>query len=150
MKSALRMPGYVAREVAFFIPGPAVAKARARTFFAKNLGRIVSATPERTKRYESEVKLFAAQAMRGAALLAGAVELSLTEHRKKPAGARRGQVWPTTRPDVDNVLKSIKDGLNGVVYADDSQVVRVVAEKRYALPGAQLGVEVLVRELIEP
>ncbi len=149
MKSALRMPGDATREVSFFVPGPAVAKARARTFFAKNMGRIVSATPERTKRYESEVKLFAAQAMRGAAPLAGAVELHLTEHRKRPSGARRGQIWPTTRPDVDNVLKSIKDGLNGVVYADDSQVARVIAEKRYALPGAQIGAVVRVRELVE-
>lgn len=149
MKPALRMPGDATREVSFFVPGPAVAKARARTFFAKNMGRIVSATPERTKRYESEVKLFAAQAMHGEALLSGAVELYLVEYRKRPAGARRGQVWPTTRPDVDNVLKSVKDGMNGVVYADDSQVARVVSEKRYALPGAQIGVGVRVRELIE-
>lgn len=149
MKPLRRAPGYVAREVWFFVPGPAVAKARARTFFAKNLGRIVSATPERTKRYESEVKLFAAQAMRGAALLTGAVELHLTEYRKRPSGARRGQIWPTTRPDLDNVLKSIKDGLNGVVCADDSQVARVIAEKRYALPGSQIGAWVRVRELIE-
>jgi Holliday junction resolvase RusA-like endonuclease len=37
--------------------------------------------------------------------------------------------------DVDNMLKLILDGLNGVAWADDWQVVRVVADKLYA-PGA--------------
>lgn len=36
----------------------------------------------------------------------------------------------TQRPDVDNVLKAIMDGLNGVAYADDSQVVSVECFKR--------------------
>jgi Holliday junction resolvase RusA-like endonuclease len=34
--------------------------------------------------------------------------------------------------NVDNVVKAILDGLNGVAYHDDSQVVYVDAEKFYA------------------
>ena len=33
------------------------------------------------------------------------------------------------RPDLDNMLKSILDGLKGAAYVDDSQVVRVSAER---------------------
>ena len=33
------------------------------------------------------------------------------------------------RPDLDNMLKSILDGLKGAPYVDDSQVVRVSAER---------------------
>jgi Holliday junction resolvase RusA-like endonuclease len=32
-------------------------------------------------------------------------------------------------PDVDNIIKPILDGLNGVVYFDDEQVHKVVSEK---------------------
>ena len=35
------------------------------------------------------------------------------------------------RPDVDNLLKSVLDGLNGIVYNDDSQIVRIEADKAY-------------------
>ncbi len=36
--------------------------------------------------------------------------------------ARAGTELHTKRPDLDNVLKAIKDGLNGIVWGDDSQV----------------------------
>ena len=33
------------------------------------------------------------------------------------------------RPDIDNLAKFIMDGMNGLVYADDCQVVKLVAYK---------------------
>ncbi len=38
----------------------------------------------------------------------------------------------TSKPDVDNLVKSIKDALNGVAYKDDSQVISVFARKQYS------------------
>jgi Holliday junction resolvase RusA-like endonuclease len=35
------------------------------------------------------------------------------------------------RPDCSNCLKGIEDALNGIAWADDSQVGRVVVEKSY-------------------
>lgn len=31
--------------------------------------------------------------------------------------------------DVDNLLKGLFDGMNGIVFKDDSQIVKVFAEK---------------------
>ena len=36
----------------------------------------------------------------------------------------------TKKPDADNVLKIVMDGLNGVAYEDDKQVVDATVHKR--------------------
>ena len=43
---------------------------------------------------------------------------------------RRGDIMPT-RPDIDNVIKIILDGMNEAAYLDDQQVHMISAEKRY-------------------
>lgn len=39
------------------------------------------------------------------------------------------------RPDVDNTAKAVLDSLNGIAWADDSQVSRLVVEKSYGKGG---------------
>jgi len=48
------------------------------------------------------------------------------------------------KPDKDNVIKAIYDGLNGVCWVDDAQVCEGVQRKRYA---AEPGVTVEIEEL---
>jgi len=36
------------------------------------------------------------------------------------------------RPDVDNLVKAVLDGLNGFAYKDDSQVAQLSVTKRYS------------------
>lgn len=55
-------------------------------------------------------------------------------------------IRPTKRPDIDNILKAVLDGLNGVAYNDDAQVIGVVGEKFYAENPEQLIIEVRPRE----
>jgi len=43
-----------------------------------------------------------------------------------------GQVSPTGRPDADNYLKQIMDGLNSVVWEDDSQITDAQVQKFYS------------------
>ena len=40
--------------------------------------------------------------------------------------------WHTTKPDIDNLIKSVMDGLNSIAYKDDSQVVSIQARKQYS------------------
>ena len=43
-----------------------------------------------------------------------------------------GCLFPTKKPDADNIIKVILDALNGLAYRDDSQICRVYFEKMYA------------------
>ncbi len=113
----------------FEIPGEPVAKARARAAVVAGRARLY--TPAKTEKYEARVALFCQQAMAGRAPLAGAVALSVTAlfpippswTKKRQAAARAGTELHTKKPDLDNVLKAIKDGMNGIAWVDDCQVV---------------------------
>jgi len=48
---------------------------------------------------------------------------------------------PVSRPDAENLCKGLLDSWNGILWRDDSQIVRLVIEKRYATDG-KVGVEV--------
>jgi len=82
--------------------------------------------------------------------LQGPIELKMTfglpiprSFSRKAANASEGQVSPK-KPDVDNMIKFYMDVFNGIVYDDDKQVVRVVAEKIYS---TNPHVEITVTEL---
>lgn len=109
--------------IAFTVHGEPVSKGRAR--FKQQGGRMVSYTPQKTVDAERAV----AAAFRAAAPgYAYPADAAYTVEAVFHNGTRRHR-------DVDNMLKLILDGLNGVAWADDWQVVRVEAAKVYA-PGA--------------
>jgi Holliday junction resolvase RusA-like endonuclease len=124
--------------IAFTIPGQPVAKGRPK--FARRGAHVVAYTPAKTASYENLVKLAATTAMCGAQPTAAPVALSVTLNLQIPASwskkrrdaAVAGAICATKKPDADNVLKGIKDGCNGIVWADDAQVVRIVLDKRYS------------------
>ena len=72
--------------------------------------------------FRDEISWAARSVMKDAEPLKCPLSVSVKIYRRfKPASKRYG--------DVDNFLKSIFDGLNGIVYEDDAQIVRIVAEK---------------------
>ena len=122
----------------FIVYGAPQGKGRARII--KIAGQSRMKTPEKTLAYEGLIAHCGAAAMAGRELLDGPVELRLfidvqipaSWSKRKQAQAMAGELLPTTKPDVDNIVKAIGDGLNGVVWRDDSQVSDVIARKRYA------------------
>ncbi len=134
--------------ITFTIPGEPVAKGRARSFVRN--GHIAHYTPGKTARYENLVRLVAQQAIGEKAPIECAVALVVRAFfsiptswsLKKQRAAVIGEVMPTKRPDLDNIIKAIKDGANGVAWKDDSQVIDVRASKRYGTPRVE--VEILI------
>lgn len=55
----------------------------------------------------------------------------------------RATALPIKRPDLDNLMHKFMDHWNGIFWRDDSQVVDLVARKRYPVDG-RTGVEITV------
>lgn len=138
-------------EVIFTVPGQPIGKGRPKV--SSRGGKFAKLyTPEKTVNYEGLVAHEAQAAMNGRTLLTGPVavemdirlQIPVSWSNKRQAMAVSGEVAPTKKPDIDNVEKAIFDGMNGVVWVDDVQVVQVTKRKRYAeVPG----VVVIAREL---
>jgi Holliday junction resolvase RusA-like endonuclease len=106
-------------------------------------------TPTKTANYEGLVAMAAQTALAGRPRFEGPVavclqidcEVPASWSKKKQAQAYTHEVRPTTKPDVDNVVKAIFDGCNEVLWRDDVQVVDVMLSKRYAVtPGVHVTV----------
>ena len=52
--------------------------------------------------------------------------------KKKQESARKNEIKPTLRPDLDNIEKLCLDSMNFIVWKDDAQIVRLYAEKQYS------------------
>ena len=74
--------------------------------------------------------------------LQGPVVMELTFYKQRPKAHRKrtGELTKNApvhwagkkRDDIDNLIKTVLDGLNGVAFEDDGQVMQLTAEKRYA------------------
>ena len=58
---------------------------------------------------------------------------SISSVKKKQAALQNETLRPTTKPDVDNYAKGVKDACNGILWRDDSQVVELFVRKFYSL-----------------
>lgn len=47
---------------------------------------------------------------------------------------------PTVDPDIDKLSRAVLDAMSGVCYADDQQVIRLVARKEYVSTPSKAGV----------
>jgi Holliday junction resolvase RusA-like endonuclease len=142
--------------ITFTVPGAPQGKGRPRVGKIGTHVRLF--TPQKTVAYEGLVAHAAQLALAGAPLVEVAVSVNLfidcqvpaSWSQKKQRMALAGEVMPTTKPDVDNVVKAIFDGCNGVLWKDDVQVVDFRLRKRYApTPGVRVEVCLVERPLQE-
>lgn len=52
--------------------------------------------------------------------------------KKKEAEMLAGNISPTKKPDIDNIIKIVLDAMNKFAFKDDTQVVELNVKKQYA------------------
>lgn len=137
--------------IRFTIPGAPVGKGRPRATSINGMARLY--TPKKTASYEGLVAMAATEAMAGAEPLDQAASVTMVVcvpvpaswSQKKQRQATSGEIRPTTKPDIDNVVKGVFDGMNGVVWRDDVVVAELTVQKFYSATPA---VHVMVKPLL--
>lgn len=123
------------------IPGQPQGKARARTFYNPRLGKHQSITPNNTVLYENLVKTCYMRSHEGECfdedqplevIIYAYYEIPKSMSKKDKQAVMDGKLFPTKKPDADNIAKVICDALNGMAYKDDKQIVDLHLMKRYA------------------
>ena len=119
----------------FIVAGMPQGKARPRF----NSATRAAYTPAATKAYEN-LTAWAYKTAGGKYAAPGVlICLSVVAYYPIPVSASKqlrqqmesGRIVPHRKPDLDNICKSILDGLQGVAYNDDAQLVALTAQKLY-------------------
>lgn len=138
------------------VTGKPVAKGRGRVGILKGKGgkpdRGMVFTPSNTRKWEKDARTEARIVMGPRPPLEGPLQIVVKAVFPITAGwpawkralAEEGALMHTMAPDGDNVLKAMKDALNGVVYLDDKQVVKSGVVKSF---GTQALVKATIRIL---
>lgn len=96
-------------------------------------------TPSKQIEYENWVRLCYQKAYPDAKPMEGSICAHISVLMRVPKSASKkkrdamlaGEIKPTKKPDLDNCIKQL-DALNGVAFADDSQIVEIHANKSFA------------------
>jgi Holliday junction resolvase RusA-like endonuclease len=138
--------------ITFKVDADPVGKQRAR--YAKRGNHVMAYTPDKTRNYETLIKEAAIEAMGSSEPLETPVTLYLyirapipkSLPKKRIEACLNGLEKPIKKPDASNVLKSVEDAMNGVVYKDDSQIVNIHVSKVYS---SVSGVDVCIKECLD-
>lgn len=143
--------------IKFRYNGEAVGKGRPRVKILRKGDKVFPHlyTPEKTKAFEDALRFeFMAQNCEQTPVFEKDIPLQMrltigmsipkSYSKKKYALCRDRVLYPTGKPDIDNVIKSVADALNGAAFEDDSQLARIYAERYYS---EQPFVEVEIRGL---
>ncbi|MGY0433647.1 RusA family crossover junction endodeoxyribonuclease [Bacillus rugosus] len=137
--------------IKFTVYGEPVAQGRPRGSIRN--GKVHMRDPAKSKYFKQYVALVASQ-HRPETIITGPVSMdvkvyrpmpkSVSNSKKKKEKAENGLLRPTTKPDVDNYVKGVKDALNHLIYKDDSQVVDLNVSKFYS---EEPRVEIKIKEV---
>jgi Holliday junction resolvase RusA-like endonuclease len=147
------------RRVTFVVRGIAQPKGSARAFVPRTWANeavrrgvapraVITTDNPGGKLWE---RLVAVQAQRAArdGFFVGPVVVTITIRLPRPVSLKRAIRHHMTKPDLDKLVRAILDGLTGVLFDDDKQVVDLHARKCYAdtgtAPSARITVETAAR-----
>lgn len=126
----------------FWVPGTPVPKGSAKAFVNRRTGRavVMQDNRDRQKPWASAISYTAQQ--QGCRPVHGPVRIELRFRMPRPKNhygtgrnanvLKKGvKTFHTSTPDLDKLIRLVKDALTGVAWSDDSQVAEVKASKTY-------------------
>ncbi len=144
------------RTISFFVSGNPKAQPRPKAFARKMGDKYVARvyTPGSAEAWKASIAVAAKEA--GVGRFEGAVGLELRFNFQRPKGHfnSKGRVkesaplFHTQRPDIDNCYKAASDCLMMLgAFHDDSQIVRALVTKDWAIGDSPGGCHITISEL---
>ena len=131
--------------IEFTVPAIPVAQPRARATAINGRARMYEASSKHpVHAFKATLRLAAAEAYKGPPLEG---PLSAQILFVFPMKSQRIRKPKATKPDCDNLAKSVLDALNGLMFGDDGQVVRLEVEKWHANGMEQPHVRIAISRL---
>jgi crossover junction endodeoxyribonuclease RusA len=93
---------------------------------------------------------YTAQQHADAGPIAGGVHVMLTFSLQRPKSLPKSVREHLKKPDIDKLARAVLDALTGILFVDDSAVVRLMVTKRYADPQEAPGVLIGIAPYTEP
>lgn len=88
-------------------------------------------TPKKTRIYEDYVKFVAISQTKIRKPIVNPIKVEISFYLQRPE-SRKKYPYPDVKPDIDNLIKSVIDGLQGIVFHDDKQIISLHANKLYS------------------
>lgn len=136
--------------IAFGIPQP---KGSAKAFIPKGWKRaIVTSDNSKNKGWQQLIAEAASAAIAKSStyrLVNGPVLLTVAFYLPRPKAIKNKDVPQIKKPDLDKLVRSVKDALTKVAWVDDSMVVEIRARKQYARPGESPRAEITVTAIAD-
>lgn len=119
----------------FEVPGRITGKGRPRVNTYTN----IVYTPTKTKDYEELVQQYFLLKYPRYIPLENRIRVKIIAYFSIPKGTNKknteemlmGNISPTKKPDIDNIIKIILDSLNKLAFKDDNQITKLDIEKVY-------------------
>ena len=151
------------RVVRFTVEGVAQTKGSAKAFVpfkwaaaaiarARHTGRkigpraVITNDNTHARAWQSAIATIARVEFHRRAPFPAGVRVDLAFYLTRPKSLKKGVHYHGTRPDVDKLARCVLDGLTGIAYLDDGQVVELRLHKEYAALDAWPRVEIAIRE----
>lgn len=133
--------------VTMFVAGTPIPQGSTRGWVTKG-GRVaITHSNPRTMNWRhaiADVTISRMEALygRGYSLWDRPVKVQMAFAMNRPKSRPKRLAHPTTRPDLDKLVRAVLDGLTGTILKDDNCVVEIDARKSYGEPtGAWITVE---------
>lgn len=114
-------------KIEFVVYGKPQGKQRPR--FSRRSSSIY--TPAKTRSYERQIAKAYTTAANGYSFGDKPVEIWITAVMPKAKTSKKE--YPTIKPDIDNIQKAVFDGLNGIAYNDDKQILATTVHKCFCI-----------------
>lgn len=110
-----------------------------RPRFARRGQHVVAYDPAGSRDYKSWIRTCAYSLQANKFAREIPLKMAISVDIERPKSVKRA--YPVTKPDVDNLAKTIMDALEYIVFEADQQIVELSVLKRYA---AEHGVTVTI------